>query len=358
MARPLSRALEDHVVEWQRVPWPAPWAQIFARSAPLALEIGFGNGAFLAEQAALRGDRDHVGIELSWTAATHLFRRLAHTETRNVRVLLGDAEALLRHLFAPLSLCEVSVNHPCPWPKARHHARRLLRRDVLALLAERMQPAAVLTVVTDHAEYAAWLADELAAVPALASCHATAAVPALPGRSVTKYQQKAMAQGLSIHYFQWRMLGSPAAAISEPRATPPPHLPAMPTLTLSGAPPSAKLFRAFHPQLFREVHAGVEVVVKLAAVYHRADVTACLVETLVHEDKLAQAFGIDVVLRGTDVLVKPALIGYPYPTHGVKRAVWCAARWLQSRHPALVVRHESLGLAPPDAPWPPEAPRS
>jgi tRNA (guanine-N7-)-methyltransferase len=352
MARPLSTALADHVVDWQRVPWPAPWAEIFSRSAPLALEIGFGNGAFLAEQAALRIDRDHVGIELSWTAATHLFRRLARLPSGagNVRVVLGDAEALLKHLFAPHSLCEVTVNHPCPWPKARHHARRLLRRDVLALLAERMEPGAVLTVVTDHAEYAEWLAGELAAVPALASCHATAEVPALSGRSPTKYQLKALAAGLSIHYFQWRRVDTPA-----PRAVPAPTDPEllMPTLTLSGAPPHVELFPAFRPQLFREAHDGVEIVVKLAAVYRRSDVPAWLLETLVQEGRLAQTFGIDVVLLGTDVLVKPSAMGQPYPTHGVKRAVWCVARWLQSRHPALAVRHESLGLAPPPEPWPP-----
>src|SRR5262249_46844075 len=171
MARPLSRSIQDHLVDWQREPWPIEWSSVFARSAPLALEIGFGNGSFLEEQARARPERDHVGLELSWTAATHLFRRLQRAELRNVRIVLGDAEALLLHLFAPESLCEVFVNHPCPWPKSRHVERRLLSRDFLARLAERMQPEARLTVVTDHAEYALWLAEELGAQSAFVSCH-------------------------------------------------------------------------------------------------------------------------------------------------------------------------------------------
>jgi hypothetical protein len=128
----------------------------------------------------------------------------------------------------------------------------------------------------------------------------------------------------------------------------------MPTLTLSGEVAPAELFRGFRPALFRERHQGVEVVVKLEAVYRREDAPVWLLETLVQEDRLRQQFGIDVVARGSSLLLKPSTLGQPYPTHGVKRAVWCAARWLRSRHGGLEVRHESLGLDDPPEPWPPE----
>jgi tRNA (guanine-N7-)-methyltransferase len=357
MARSLSSALADYVVDWQGLPWPIRWSEVFGRSAPLALEIGFGNGAFLAEQARAHPARDHLGIELSWTAATYLFRRLRASGASNVRVLLGDAEALVRHHFAPRALSEVIVNHPCPWPKARHHGRRLLSRAFLELLAERMRPGARLTVVTDHAEFARWLTDELAAQRALESCHASAEVGAIAGRAPTKYQLKAMARGIPIHYFEWRKRegapGEPPAAASEP-AIP------MPTLTLSGAVAPAELFRGFRPALFRErVRDGdqeLEVVVKLEAVYRRTDpepgAPVWLLETLVQEGRLRQQFALDVVARGATLLLKPSLLGQPYPTHGVKRALWCAAEWLRSRHPGLTVQHESLGLPAPAEPWP------
>src|SRR6185295_4036865 len=107
----------------------------------------------------------------------------------------GDAETLVCNAFGSGALSDVVVNHPCPWPKARHHERRLLARGFLARLAERMHPGARLTVVTDHAEYAQWLGEELAAQRELVSCHAPREVSAIAGRAPTKYQLKAMAQG-------------------------------------------------------------------------------------------------------------------------------------------------------------------
>lgn len=350
MARPLSLAVLEHVVEWRRAPWPVPWEEVFGRRAPLALEIGFGNGSFLAEQAARRPERDHLGIELSWTAATHLFRRLRQPELRNVRVLLGEAEALVRHLFEPDSLCEVFVNHPCPWPKSRHVERRLLTREFLTLLAGRMQPGAPLTVVTDHAEYASWLGDELGAHTALESRHATVEVSGIAGRSPTKYQLKAMAQGIPIHYFEWRRPGAGDAATPAPR--PAPTEIEMPTLTLSAEVPIPEPFHDFRPAVFREQHKGLEVVVKLEAVYRRADRPVWLLETLVQEGQLRQLFALDVVARGATFLLKPSSLGQPHPTHGVKRAVWCAAQWLRKQHGSLTIQHESLGLPEPAEPWP------
>jgi hypothetical protein len=127
----------------------------------------------------------------------------------------------------------------------------------------------------------------------------------------------------------------------------------MPTLTLSGEVAHGELFRGFRPALFRERHQGVEVVVKLEAVYRSCDAPVWLLETLVQEDRLRQQFGIDVVARGATLLLKPSVLGQPYPTHGVKRAVWCAARWLRCRHGSLAVQQESLGLEEPSEPWPP-----
>src|SRR5262245_32145486 len=330
MPRPLALALQEYVVDWQRGPWPLAWDEAFGRAAPLALEIGFGNGSFLEEEAQAHPERNHVGLELSWTAATHLFRRLHRTGLGHVRVLLGEAEALVHHTFGPGSLAEVFVNHPCPWPKARHLERRLLRREFLGLLAERMQTGARLTVVTDHAEYARWLADELGATPALASCHPTAEVAEIPGRRPTKYQLKAMAQGTPIHYFQWQKR-VPCGPHAPAEAPPPrPREIQMPTLTLKGARGEAEPFRGFRPLLFRELERELEVVVKLEAVYRRTDRPVWLVEALVVEGTLHQQFGIDVVARGGTFLLKPSSIGQPYPTHGVKRAVWCVGRWLAS----------------------------
>jgi hypothetical protein len=212
----------------------------------------------------------------------------------------------------------------------------------LSSLAERMQTGARLTVVTDHAEYAAWLGSELESQELLTSCHPTVEAPALTGRAPTKYQLRAMAQGIPIHWFEWRKVApSPAP---RPGATLDLDAP-MTTMTLSGSAPADRLLADFRPQLFRETRDGVEVVVRLEAAYHRPEAAIWLVEALVLEGRLQQCFGIDVVQRGESWLVKLSAMGRPYPTHGVKRAVWCLARWLQSRYPGLTVQNESLGPA-------------
>src|SRR5262245_7035341 len=260
MARPLSQSLQDYVIDWQRGPWPLPWSASFGREAPLALEIGFGNGAFLAEQALARPERDHVGLELSWTSATHLFRRLNRTGLPNVRIVLGDAEALVQSLFAPESLCEVFVNHPCPWPKSRHAGRRLLAREFLACLAERMRPEARLSVVTDHAAYARWLGEELCSQSALVSSHASVEAASPPGRTPTEHQLAAMVHSMRMRY----SAGDEAARLPAP-SRPRSHeceVP-MPTLTQSGEIAPGVVFRDFLPEFSPLRQLGVEVVVKL-----------------------------------------------------------------------------------------------
>jgi tRNA (guanine-N7-)-methyltransferase len=343
MARPLSKSLQDHVVDWKPLPWPPPWEHVFTRAAPLALEIGFGNGAFLVEQALARPDRNHLGIELSWTAATHLFRRLAKVDAPHVRVLLGEAEVLVERLLAPGSLAEVFVNHPCPWPKARHHERRLLRREFLNLLATRMAPGAPLTIVTDHAGYAEWLHEELAAQHELVSRHDQVEVAEIPGRTPTKYQRKAMDQGIPIHFFEWRRRPDARAEPTPPHVSDPQA--AMPTVSLEGPVQGARdaVLEGFERVVHRERHGEVEVVVKLESVFRRVDAPVWIVETLVQEDKLSQVFGLEVVDRGTSWLVKPGRMGHPHPTHGVRRALVCLTDWIRTRHPGLTVTHENLG---------------
>jgi len=270
----------------------------------------------------------------------------------NVRALLGDAEALVLHHFAPDSLSEVFVNHPCPWPKERHARRRLLHHRFLELLAERMRPGARLTIVTDHAPHATWLATELAQQSALESCAATIESREPEGRSPTKYQRKAMAQGVPIHYFEWRKRAdSPPSTAARAHSS----AAAMPNLKLRGDVPAAELFRGFEPQSFREQARGVEVVIKLQGVYRQLDAPVWLLEAFVQEDHLRQEFGIAVIAREDSLLVKPSMIGAPHPTRGVKRAIWCVGRWLVERHPLLAVQSSSLGddLSLPGASRPP-----
>ena len=351
MPRPASKWIEEHYVDWREaLRWPLDWSDVFGRAAPLALEIGFGNGQFLVDWAAAHPERNHVGIELSWTAATHLFRRLDTAGLRNVRVLLIDAPVALRNLFTSGELVEVYANHPCPWPKDRHHARRLFQPEFTALLADRMRTGARLTVVTDHREYAGWLAGMLTAQSALVSCHPTAAVDHLPDRRPTKYESKARAEGIPIHYFEWEK--ADRGPTSSPSTLPRPlstEDEAMPNLTLRGPHDPDRLLAAGAPRLFQETHAGVAVVVRLDRPYRRLEKPTWLVEALVREDGLQQRFGL-LVRRHDDgaLVVKLSDLGRPHPTHGVKRAVHCLGAWLRECAPGLAVAHHNLGAAAED----------
>jgi tRNA (guanine-N7-)-methyltransferase len=348
--RPLPLSIADWLVPWRERAWPLDWAAELGRNAPLALEIGFGNGEFLAREAQRRPDRNHVGIELSWTSATHLFRRLDQGwpdqgGTPRVRALLADAEVALEHLFAPGSLAAAFLNHPSPWPKDRHAARRFVRPQTLRLLATRMSPAAELSIVTDHAAYAAQIAALLEAQRDFAPLEGTTEVAAIPGREPTKYQRKAMAEGVPIHYFRWVRAGAHAtqAPVAAP-ATPFPNDP-MPSLTLNGRVAPERLFHGIAPDVETSAPREVATVVRLASVYRReGDAPAWLIETLVKEERLQQQFAIEVAPRGGDgLLIKLSVLGHPHPTFGVKRAVWLVGAWLRRAHPELGLAHHNLG---------------
>lgn len=349
MPVPLSAAVHRHLLPWRAGPWPPRWEAVFGRRAPLALEVGFGNGEFLAELAHARPELDHVGVELSWTSATHLFRRLEAARIGNVRAVLGDARLALALLFAPASLDALYVNHPCPWPKARHGDRRLLDRRFLALAAHRLRPGGELLIVTDHDAYAGQAGEVLADQPWFVSRHATAEVAAIPGRRPTKYERKALAAGGRIHYFEWRRERAPDAP--PPSPLPDPERPsAMLSLTLRGpgAADAADALSSFAPRLHREVKDEVEVVVRLVGAYRRAGIDErnplWLVEALVKEDELLQELAVAVVAeRPGEVLVKLSSLGRALPTYGVKRAVWLVGELVRERLGALALAHENLG---------------
>ena len=340
MARPLSRDIEDLVLDWRRVAWPLDPEAVFGRRAPLVLEIGFGNGEFLADLAAARPDRDHLGIELSWSGAIRLFPRLRKRGATNARALLGDAAVLVERLFDLDVLDEVYVNHPCPWPKARHHGRRLLTAPFLELLASRMRPGARLTMVTDHAEYAEWLHEELGRQRALESRHATAEVASIPGRKPTKYQQKAMDQGVPIHFFEWRrpdpptLAGPAAPPVSDPSESP------MLSLTLEGAVDLDRSLSDFRTRAEKGTPQGVTTVVKLDAAWRGTDGT-WLVSAMTQEDGLRQDFALLAVPREGGVLVKLGELGRAHPTRAVKRAVELLGTHLAGE--GVRITHRNLG---------------
>ena len=126
----------------------------FGRQAPKVMEIGFGNGEALAWAAEHDTGRDFIGIEVHRPGVGRLMNALAEADAGNVRVYRHDAVEVLRHEIAEGSLDEVRVWFPDPWPKKRHHKRRLVQPGFVDLVASRVRPGGRLHLATDWAEYA------------------------------------------------------------------------------------------------------------------------------------------------------------------------------------------------------------
>ncbi len=129
-------------------------AAIFPRVAPLVLEIGFGNGAQLLHAATNEPDKNFIGIEVHRPGVGRLMNGLADANVGNVRISNHDAVEVLMHQIADGALAEVRIYFPDPWPKKRHHKRRLVQPEFVTLLASRVASGGLLHLATDWAEYA------------------------------------------------------------------------------------------------------------------------------------------------------------------------------------------------------------
>ncbi len=139
----------------------------FGRSAPTWLEIGFGNGDALRHMAALHPEVNLLGIEVHRPGVGRLLQGLAADGHRHVRVMRADAAEVVREHLADACLNRVLVFFPDPWPKKRHHKRRLIQPAIAAELARVLVPGGHLHLATDWADYAEHMAAVLDAEPAL-----------------------------------------------------------------------------------------------------------------------------------------------------------------------------------------------
>jgi tRNA (guanine-N7-)-methyltransferase len=170
---------------------PAAW---FGRAAGLRLEIGSGMGETTAALAAAEPDVDHVAVEVYPPGLGQLLMRADEAGLENLRLLRGDAVVVLRDRIAPGSLAGLRVFYPDPWPKRRHHKRRLVQPAVVALMASRLQPGATLHLATDVADYAEWMLEVTDDEPMLENPHGGFA-PRPAWRPRTKFESRAEVDG-------------------------------------------------------------------------------------------------------------------------------------------------------------------
>jgi len=163
--RALGELWPRYGVEHREEPLDA--RQLFGREAPCTLEIGFGNGENLAALARAHPERDYLGVEVHRPGVGRLLLSLEHGRLTNVRVICHDAVEVLERRIAPGSLAEILVLFPDPWPKKRHHKRRLIQGSFIALMERSLAPGGLLKLATDWEPYALEMLAHLSAVPGL-----------------------------------------------------------------------------------------------------------------------------------------------------------------------------------------------
>jgi len=152
-----QRRAVDTLLEVYGIPY-APgvldFERVFGRHAPTLLEIGFGMGETTAAIAQAQPQNNYLGIEVHTPGVGALLKLIAERGLSNLRIIQHDAVEVLEYMIAPASLAGAHVFFPDPWPKKRHHKRRLIQPDFVALLASRLAPGAYVHAATDWQEYA------------------------------------------------------------------------------------------------------------------------------------------------------------------------------------------------------------
>jgi tRNA (guanine-N7-)-methyltransferase len=173
---------------------PLDLAALFGNQRPVVLEIGFGMGETTAAIAAAHPQTNFLGVEMHWPGVGALLRRVESAQLPNVRVVRRDAVEVVAQMIPPASLAAIHVYFPDPWPKKRHHKRRLLQPEFVHALAERLAPGGYLHVATDWEPYADEILATLSAEPLLANT-ATGFAPRPSWRPLTKFEQRGLDLG-------------------------------------------------------------------------------------------------------------------------------------------------------------------
>ena len=177
---------------------PLDFTKLFDRAAPTILEIGFGMGNTLALMAQQNPGTNYIGIEVHRPGVGSLLATLQEYDIENVRVFCHDAIEVLEQSVPDESLDGIQIFFPDPWPKKRHHKRRLIQSSFINLLSEKLKTEATLHIATDWENYAQWIDDILADKPRFLK---------LPKdtphqRPTTKYEQR----GLGLGHGVWDLI--------------------------------------------------------------------------------------------------------------------------------------------------------
>lgn len=179
------------------------FAEVFGRDAPLCVEIGFGNGESLAKMAAANPEINYIGIEVHRPGVGHLMLQLAQQGINNVRIYCHDAIEIMENKIADHSLAGVHLFFPDPWPKKKHHKRRIVRPSFVNLLVKKLKSGGYFHAATDWQNYAEHMLEVLTAESRLINAGNGADYCERPDyRPLTKFEQR----GLRLGHGVWDLI--------------------------------------------------------------------------------------------------------------------------------------------------------
>ena len=207
MTRAQARALETL---WPRyridvAPVAIDWSHAFGRSAPLFVEIGFGMGHALLATARAHPDWNCIGIEVYRPGIGAVLNAVEAAGLANVRLIEGDARDVLANMLVENALHRIAIYFPDPWPKAKHHKRRLINAEFVALAASRLEEGAELHLATDWQNYAEEMRTVLDAEPTLENLAGVGAfAPRNAERPTTRFEARGERLGHHVWDFSYR----------------------------------------------------------------------------------------------------------------------------------------------------------
>lgn len=197
----LHRALSLYTIPCDHGIWD--FQEIYSRQTDTILEIGFGMGASLFEMAQASLDKNFIGIEVHRSGVGALAKQVEEAQLTNLRIVMADAVSVLNEHIADYSLTGIQIFFPDPWHKKKHHKRRLIQPDFVALLSRKLKPGGWLHCATDWEDYAHHMLNVLSQEPSLQNMAVSGNfIPKPATRPMTKFEQR----GIDLGHGVWDLM--------------------------------------------------------------------------------------------------------------------------------------------------------
>ncbi len=278
--------------------FPVDWEAVFGRPAPIEIEMGFGDGEYLARCAEENPKVNWLGLELRWSCVHRALRRIDRAKLENVRVMHLDIRAVLKYLFGPRSVAGIRAMFPSPWPKRKSVRKRTFDRPFLDLARNRLEDGGEIHLVTDQESYANWILERTG--DGTFEVERKRGVPGVD----TRYERKWREEG--VREFQEIRFRKKVHATGPDR---------------EGAKMKTHRIAHFDPERFAPVDEPGEISVVFKDYLYDPKRRKAMVGVFLSEDGFQKDFWVRIEYRGEEWHIGPASWQEFLPTRSAQRAL-------------------------------------